>query len=50
MTNKNNLLIKTMLMRKPANSLAKEALRMENSEVSMEKINNQHKQLENAFM
>ena len=36
-------------MRKPANSLSKEALRMEHSDVCMEKINRQHEQLKTVF-
>jgi len=49
MTNKSQFMCKSAVMRKPANSLAKEALRMEYSEVSMEKVNFQHKQLQNAL-
>ena len=49
MNDKNEFLCKSVLMRKPANSLAKEALRMEPSEVCMDKINRQHEQLKTAF-
>ena len=49
MTNKSQFMCKSAVMRKPANSLAKEALRMEYSEVSMEKVTFQHEQLQNAL-
>ena len=49
MNHKSDFLCKSVLMRKPANSLAKEALRMEHSEVCMEKIKRQHEQLKIAF-